>query len=212
MKKLLLISILLISYTASKAQTINCSAMCVLNIAIDTANDELDVTIYNGDTNHVNYPTVVVVDALGDTVGNINNQFYLFAHMPGDTVTHVIPTTLTSLPPGFTGTVYFTDQVWDTTCSYSYPMNCTVSVPEFAASGSVSVYPNPATDNITIDLNKLNNQNSVISIYDVTGKIVRSYSVAENQLHINRDGLQSGLYFITVVAENRRYTSKLVIK
>lgn len=212
MKKLLLLSVLFLGYSSLKSQTINCNAMCVLNIAIDTANDELDVTIYNGDTNHVNYPTVVVVDAVGDTVGNINNTFYLFAHMPGDTVTHVIPTTLTSLPPGFTGTVYFTDQVWDTTCSYSYPMNCTVGLPELASAGTLSVYPNPASDNITIDLNNLQHTNAIISIYDVTGKVVRTYSVAENKLSINRDGLQGGLYFVTVDADKRRYTSKLVIR
>jgi hypothetical protein len=212
MKKILLISLLLITYTSSRAQTINCIDMCVLNIAIDTANDELDVTIYNGDTNHVNYPTVVVVDAIGDTVGNIDNLFYLFAHMPGDTITHTIPTTLTSLPAGFTGTVYFTDQVWDTTCSYNYPMTCTVGVPELANNGSVTVYPNPATDNINVDLHKIDHSKAVISIYDVTGKLLRSYNASSNRLSINRDGLQSGLYFVSVDANNRRYTSKLVIK
>jgi fibronectin-binding autotransporter adhesin len=211
MKKIILISFFLISYAASQAQIINCMNFCVLGIAIDTANDELDVTIYNGDTNHVNYPTVVVVDALGDTVGNINNTFDLFAQMPGDTVVHHIPTSLTSLPPGFTGTVYLTDQIWDTTCSFSYPMNCTVGIPELASSGSLSVYPNPASDNITIELNKINS-NALISIYDITGKIVRTYATENNRLNINRDGLQSGLYLITVTSDNRRYTSKLVIR
>jgi len=213
MKKLILAGILFIAAASVKAQTVNCTSICVLNISIDTAHDELDVTIYNGDTNSVNYPTVVVTDAAGDTVGNINNTFYLFLHPAGDTITHSISTTLTSLPSGFTGTVYFTDQVWDTTCSFSYPMSCTVGVPELAAAGTgISVYPNPASDNITVDLEKLQNKNAQISIYDVTGKLVRSYSTAGNRLSINRDGLQSGMYFISVIADDKKYTSKLIIK
>jgi hypothetical protein len=210
MKRILLLTVILIAFVSSQAQTVNCMQMCVLGIAIDTANDELDVTIYNGDTNHVNYPTVVVTDATGDTVGNIDNMFYLFAHMPGDTVTHTIPTTLTSFPSGFTGTVYFTDQVWDTTCVFPFPMTCTVSVPELAASGSVSVYPNPATENFTVKVSSA--KEVLINIYDVTGKAVRTYNVNNDQLIINRDGLRSGLYFITVLSEGRKYTSKLVIK
>lgn len=212
MKKLLLAFTLFIGFASAQAQTINCTDMCVLAMALDTANDELDVTIYNGDTNHVNYPTVVVVNSTGDTVGNINSTFYLFAHMPGDTVIHTIPTTLDSLPGSFTGTIYFTDQVWDTTCVFIYPMTCTVGVPEIASSSSVSVYPNPASGDFTVSLTKSGNAAASITIYDVSGKAVKSYNTASNQLLINRDGLQSGLYFISVVVGDYRSTRKLVVK
>lgn len=199
-------------FVSSESQTINCTNFCVLNIAIDTVNDELDVTIYNGDTNHVNYPTVVVVNSTGDTVGNIENSFDLFEQMAGDTVTHVISTTLTSFPSGFTGAVYLTDQVWDTTCMFSYPMTCTVGINEIAQANTISVYPNPATDNFTIDLNKKNDLPTLITIYDLTGKALKTYTCLNNRMMINRDGLQSGLYFITIVADGRSYTNKIVIK
>lgn len=212
MKKLLLIGILFIAVTISRSQTINCTNFCVLDIAIDTAHDELDVTIYNGDTNQVNYPTVVVTNATGDTVGNINNTFYLFAQMAGDTVVHSIPTSLTSLPPGFTGTVYLTDQIWDITCSFSYPMACTVGIDELASAENMIVYPNPASGNITVRLNKTDYENTVINMYDVTGKLVRSYNTTGTSQIINREGLQSGLYFITADTRNRRSTIKLIIK
>lgn len=212
MKKFLLFSSFLFILSGVKSQTINCSNFCVLNISIDTANDELDVTIFNGDTNHVNYPTVVVVNATGDTVGNIDNEFFLFAHPAGDTVVHAISTTLTSLPAGFTGTVYLTDQIWDTTCMFSYPMSCTVGVNELAQNNTFTVYPNPATDNFMVGFHKKNHDPALITIYDVTGKIMHSYTVTDKLLIINREGLLSGLYFITVVADNKRSTKKLIIK
>jgi hypothetical protein len=213
MKKLLLAFTLFIGFNSVQAQTINCTDMCVLGMTLDTVGaNELNVTIYNGDTNHVNYPTVVVVNSTGDTVGNINNTFYLFAHMPGDTVVHTIPTTLDSLPGSFTGTVYFTDQVWDTTCVFPFPMTCTVGVPEIASSNSVSVYPNPASGDFTVSMSKKGNATASITIYDISGQSVKSYNTASNQLLINRDGLQSGLYFITVVVGDHRSTRKLVVK
>lgn len=214
MKKGLLLFAILLSVAGVKAQTVNFINMCVLDITIDTTGaNELNVTIYNGDVNHVNYPTVVVVNSMGDTVGNINSTFYLFAQLAGDTVTHTIPTTLDSLPSGgFIGSVYFTDQVWDTTYMFSYPMTCSVGIHEALAAGSINVYPNPATDNFTVDLEKLNNAEARITIYDIAGKELKSYSTPDDKLTINRDGLQNGMYFITVVTDKQRYTSKLIVK
>jgi hypothetical protein len=212
MKKFILLAIVLFSINSAKSQTMNCGNFCVLNISIDTVNNELDVTIYNGDTNHVNYPIVVVTNAAGDTVGNINNSFFLFAQLAGDTVVHQIPTTLDSLAAGFTGTVYLTDPMDSTTCMFSYPMSCTVGVNEIAAFHEVSVYPNPASDQITIDLHKIQSQNASIRIFDTRGALQKSYYTSESQLLINRDGLGSGMYFVVIIAGNERFTNKLIIK
>jgi hypothetical protein len=212
MKKTLLITLLAIAFKFSSAQTINCTGMCVLGMTLDTALDNLHVTIYNGDTNHVNYPTVVVTNATGDTVGNINNTFYFFAHPAGDTVTHVIPSTLTSLPSNFTGTVYFTDQIWDITCMFSYPMNCSVGINEYAARDGFSLYPNPARDQFSINLNLQDITNAEIIIRDIMGKRINRYSVENNQMLINCADLNSGMYFISVISKEKSFTKKLVIK
>jgi hypothetical protein len=210
MKKLLLTICFITSLYSVNAQTINCTSMCVLDISLDTANDEMDVTIYNGDTNHVNYPTVVVVDPSGDTVGNINNEFYLFAQMGGTTVVHSIPTTLTDIT-GFTGTVYFTDQVWDTTCVFSYPMICSVGIDSEVKRNSVSVFPNPASEKITIIIQDSRNSNAQIILTDITGKKIRSYITRSEQFIIERNDLQSGMYFISVLIDDEYFVNKVVI-
>src|SRR6202008_1550305 len=173
-----------------KAQYMNCANFCVLNITnLDTITNEVDVVIYNGDTNHVNYPTVVLVDGAGDTVGNINNQFYLFAQMAGDTVYHTIPTTLDSIPAGFTCTVYFTDQVWDTTCMFNYPMSCApMAVYEFSHNDHVTVYPNPARDEFTLSIEN-GNEISDLRLVDISGKELRKFHTAESKLTIQRENL-----------------------
>jgi hypothetical protein len=211
MKKFLLFICLTTLFFEGGAQTINCTSMCVLGISLDTANDEMDVTIYNGDTNHVNYPTVVVVDPSGDTVGNINNEFYLFAQMGGTTVVHSIPTTLTDIT-GFTGTVYFTDQVWDTTCIFSYPMICNVGIDSEVKRNSVSVFPNPASDKITVIIPDFPNSNAQIILTDITGKKIRSYITQSEQFIIERNDLQSGMYFISVVVNRERHMKKVILE
>lgn len=211
MKKLVLAFSLLFAITAT-AQTINFSQMCVLSIGIDTANNELDVTIYNGSSEHVNYPTVVVVDAVGDTVGNINNLFYLFAHMPGDTVTHSIETSLDTLPSGFTGGVYFTDQVWDTTYLFPFPMACTVGISEVASTNAINIYPNPADDVINIDFTNTNNSEAIIRVYDVLGKTQISTSTTSNKLSMNSSELQSGMYLVNILLDGKNYTRKLIVR
>lgn len=215
MKKLVLLFISIISFTFSgNAQIMNCGNFCILNINnLDTVNNEVDVIVYNGDTNSVNYPTIVVVDAVGDTVANINNVFYFFAHPANDTLTHTIPTTWDSIPTGFTGTVYITDQIYDTTCAFSYPMTCTVGINEYASANTdLLIYPNPASTIINISLEGSNNQAAIITLYDATGRSVKNISTTSTNLSIDRGELRSGIYFIDVMIGNKRLTKKIILE
>ena len=218
MKKNLLFFISMLALvSASNAQIMNCGSFCILNInnlsPVDTVSNELDVIVYNGDTNSVNYPTIVVVNSLGDTVANINNLFFFFAHGPNDTVTHTIPTTLDSIPTGFTGTVYITDQIYDTTCAYAYPMTCTVGINEYSSvTNDLLIYPNPASDVINISVKNLKNAKASITMYDAKGKAVRSYLTTDSNLSIDRGNLRSGIYFVDVIVGNQRLSKKIILE
>lgn len=217
MKKLLLLSITIIAFTfTSKAQcSMNCSDFCVLGIDnVDTTNNTLDVTIYSSDSAcFVNYPIVVVTNSIGDTIANINNLFYFFGHVPGDTLVHTIPTTADSIPTGFTGTVYYDDPMDSLApCAYSYPMTCTVGINEIASQTSFNIYPNPASTIINLDLSELNNTAITIKLYDVTGKIVKTISTTEKTLSIDRADLRSGIYFVQVILGDKVLTKKIVLE
>ena len=215
MKKLLLLSITIIAFTfTSKAQNMTCADFCVLSINnVDTINNTLDVTIYNGDSVFVNYPIVVVTNSIGDTIANINNLFYFFGHLAGDTLLHTIPTTADSIPTGFTGTVYYDDPMDSIApCAYSYPMVCTVGINEIASETTFNLYPNPASTTINIDLSELKNSTATINIYDVTGKIVKTISTTEKTLSIDRGELRSGIYFVQVIVADKVLSKKIVLE
>lgn len=211
-KNIFLFCLLLIGINVSRAQVFSCSSLCIQSITMDTTNNEVDVTVINAGTEQINYPVIVVVDTAGDTIANINADFYLFAQLGNDTVTHDLPTDLDSLPSNFTGTVYVTDAIYDTTCSYSYPMNCsTLSIAENSNIPNISIYPNPAEDHTIIDFGKSNDQKTII-LFDVTGRELRRMNVTDSIVQIDREDLQSGVYFISVIIENNRITKKIVFK
>jgi hypothetical protein len=216
MKKFTLILIFIFSLAlTSKAQTINCGNFCVLSINnIDTTGaNSVDVTIFNGDTNSVNYPTIVVTNSIGDTVINKSDYFYLFAHIAGDTVTQTLPTSWDSIPAGFTGTVYLTDRIYALTCSFPYPMACTVGINEaWMAGNAMVIYPNPATTTISISLNNLKNNQAYFTMYDATGRKVKYFSSTSAENKIERGDLPNGIYFINVIVGNRQLTKKIVLE
>lgn len=205
--------LLVLTVSESNAQVVSCSSLCVQSIVMDTTNNELDVTIINADSNQINYPVVVVVDTAGDTIANISALFYLFAQLGGDTVTHDLPTTLDSLPANFTGTVYVTDAIYDTTCAYTLPMNCsTLSVSEISSTNTVIIYPNPASDYTTINLGNTSGRQIGITLYDVTGRELRSFFTTDSILTIQKENLSNGIYFISILIDNKRITKKIIFE
>jgi hypothetical protein len=57
----------------------------------------------------------------------------------------------------------------------------------------INVYPNPATDNIYIE--NIENVNS-IDIITLTGQIIDSYDVTDNNIQMDVSGYSNGVYFV----------------
>lgn len=184
--------------------------MCVLDIQLDTVNNEMEVTLFSGDTNHINYPTIQVIDMNGDTVGNPAGNFYYFAQLQG-TMTHEIPTTLTSLPNPFYCTVLVTDNLWDTTCVFQYPMTCPLNVQSHASRDVFSVYPNPARDVLTINMPGHTSGRVDLSLTNVLGEVFHGPVVAYNgKIDLNVSDLAAGVYFVSVVVDGKVYMKRFI--
>ena len=88
------------------------------------------------------------------------------------------------------------------------------SVPtlEPAEKNTVSIYPNPATDQITIQQAVPGTEYSII-IRDVTGSIVyRHDNLTDDRLQVNTSGLSKGMYIISVVQKDSTHSRKLIVK
>ena len=77
------------------------------------------------------------------------------------------------------------------------------SVDEINASIDLKVFPNPANDviNVTLDANALGN-NAVITVVDMTGKVVLSENVSDASTQLNIASLKNGVYQLRITSEN----------
>lgn len=203
---------MLISTIGRSQTSFNCANLCVLNISnYDTITGEVDVTIYNADTNFINYPSVRLINTLGDTVGNISNLYFFFGHVPGDTLTHTIPTTLDSIPTGFTCTVLVEDNSSLDICSYAYPMSCTVGVPEISGS-NFSLYPNPCSEFINFNFRSPEGTKTLISLYDTNGRLVKEFtSYEKTYIYQLESDIPDGMYYVSCYSNKHRTVKKLLI-
>ena len=72
---------------------------------------------------------------------------------------------------------------------------------------NVVVFPNPATDVITIEAADYQS----VEMVDITGKVVFSSEI-ENSLNIDVKEINSGVYFVKLNGANGSLTQKVVVK
>jgi hypothetical protein len=73
---------------------------------------------------------------------------------------------------------------------------------------STSIYPNPATDKINIQLNDLTNVNA--ELIDITGKVVLT-TLLNNNAEINVNEIARGIYTLRLMHEKNVQTVQVVL-
>jgi hypothetical protein len=86
----------------------------------------------------------------------------------------------------------------------------TAGIKDIAANSFV-IYPNPAQGRVTLQL-----QNAVasasVTITDVLGKTVQTATISGTQASLDVSALKAGVYFVSLNANGKQATKKLVIK
>jgi len=101
-------------------------------------------------------------------------------------------------------------QIDHTLTAINFTENCVLAKPEFIKNKSLYVYPNPATDVLHIE-NKLADKINNITIYDVSGRIVRAYNNVSVK-NTSVSGLEKGMYLLKIVIGKETTTHKIIIK
>jgi hypothetical protein len=94
-------------------------------------------------------------------------------------------------------------------------LNCTLSTNEFDVS-ALSLYPNPASQEFTINLGDNSSDNIDVSIVNSLGQQLRRYDQSvfngSSQASFDVSSFASGLYFISIKSDGITSTKKLLIK
>lgn len=93
-------------------------------------------------------------------------------------------------------------------------MECTaLSVDDLAEEASFSIYPNPARDFITIELNENSTSINSIEIINFSGQRVYSdENISSSKLRIDTDRLEAGVYLLNILdSNNNRSTYRFTV-
>ena len=78
---------------------------------------------------------------------------------------------------------------------------------------AITIYPNPSSDILNIDLSSANEEVKSISIVDITGKLIQTIDVLENtNISLNVSSLASGLYQVMISSASNSIVRQVVKK
>ncbi len=188
--------------------TIDYNLICVTGVSYDSINPGLiNVTVFNGNINHLNYPSVQIVSPAGDTISNVNNFVNFFAHGGNYYQTYTDTITVVGITDFSNYTFLISEGFGDTTVSIGW---CAATAISEKTQNDFSIYPNPAF-NFFIIKNNAFNKNYSIEIFSLQGnKVFASKLLNEPQNTIDVSGLASGLYFIRLYNNTTSHQFKLV--
>ena len=78
----------------------------------------------------------------------------------------------------------------------------------------ISIFPNPATDFVNINLSALNFKNAELKIFDASGRMVfdRNYTSENKTIKIDVSNFKTGIYIINIISDGEKRSEKLIIK
>ena len=88
-----------------------------------------------------------------------------------------------------------------------------VGIKETELNISLSVFPNPSTEHLTLQISNYSNEQLLYQLYDMQGKLLNNSPITAEQTQINMNSLPTATYFINVVNQkNKEVQSFKIIK
>lgn len=89
----------------------------------------------------------------------------------------------------------------------------TLGIKETALNISLTAFPNPTMDNLTLQISDYNNEQLSYQLFDMQGKQLSNGQITAQQTQINMNSLPTATYFVNVVnQENKKVQSFKIIK
>lgn len=191
----LLMSGLFVFIPATNAQ-VNFNLVCVDSVWYEPGNPQLiNVRVFNGDTNQINYPSVQIVSPppANDTIGNPSNFVNFFAHLSNVYLTYTDTITQQGIPD-FSGYTFLMHEGFGASTGVISWCN-PVSIEELTEN-ELKIFPNPVTEKLFVISYTLYD---LVEIYDALGNLIFREHLKVNlqkQITIDISDFSAGIYFI----------------
>ncbi|MDQ3046703.1 MAG: T9SS type A sorting domain-containing protein [Bacteroidota bacterium] len=98
----------------------------------------------------------------------------------------------------------------------TFTVTLAVGIAEIQTIGGINLYPNPVSQEATIDINLNEATEVVVIVYDMTGKVVANVFNGDmasgmNSVKIDASALPAGIYFANIISPNAKKTLKMVV-
>lgn len=105
--------------------------------------------------------------------------------------------------------IFYTVEMWKFFRKHSHQ---SLSIEKLKAGDLFEVYPNPAKNELFVEMNEAFNENATISITDIHGNLVVSMTNLSNDIiQIPTQDFANGIYFLTVQTKKSSYTKKWIL-
>jgi ligand-binding sensor domain-containing protein len=92
------------------------------------------------------------------------------------------------------------------------PLSEFTMIKEENGKSSFAIYPNPVSNIITVSFDSNIEANTTLNIYNVSGSMVKSELLKQNQQQINIGDLDNGIYVIEIKSKKQTENRKLIIQ
>lgn len=109
------------------------------------------------------------------------------------------------------GLIYYRVKMLDKDGKFMYSNVENVMLP--AHNSLLTIYPNPATNNVQLQLNRTINGRVTVEVVDEAGKVVisKGYNVMDNNITVSIQNLAKGNYNVRLLYNNEQYVQNLVV-
>lgn len=87
-----------------------------------------------------------------------------------------------------------------------------VDVEELLSEANLSLYPNPVSNQLTIEFKRYKQQVIQMEIFDLNGRMIRQSQLLQNTTRINMEELKKGVYFVKLQYGQIVETHKIFVK
>lgn len=85
-------------------------------------------------------------------------------------------------------------------------------IPKNNKNDEISIFPNPASDFINININGKISAAVTLNIYNIMGELIVSESHHQNKIQMNTEGINSGIYFVEIISSEFTGKQKCIIQ
>ena len=187
-------------FTLASISTLNPLPIELINFIANLKNGQVDLRWTTASEINNNYFTI------DRTIDGINFEQVDMIDGAGNSTTPLDYSTVDKMP--IKGLSYYRLKQTDYSGNQEYSALVSINFEdEFIVE---NIFPNPVTDQLTIQFNKSEDVQPHISIIDCLGRVVYKYSSSDNTVVVDLSGIANGIYFLKINGLETLYQQKII--